>query len=255
MAATTNAVAKAFKALHKPGQPLVLTNVYDILSARAVASLPAAKALATASWAVAKANDLEDNDLDMETNLRTVRAVAAVARESNKLLTVDFQDGYGDQLEAGIARLIALGVSGINLEDADKEAGQLYAPAEAASRVKRALAAAAQAGVPDFVVNARCDVFGRGGSLEETIQRGKLYLDAGATTVFVWGGSRGVSREEVATLTREFDGRLNVTLKLTPDGLTVKQLGEIGVARISLGPALLRRAMEAFKADAEKILS
>ncbi len=256
MAATTNAAAKAFKALHKPGQPLVLTNVYDILSARAVASLPAAKALATASWAVAKANGLEDDGLDMETNLGTVRGIAAVARESNKPLTVDFQDGYGDQLEAGIARLIALGVSGINLEDADKETSQLFAPAEAASRVKRALAAAAQAGVPDFVVNARCDVLGRGaGSLEDTIQRGKLYLDAGATTVFVWGGSRGVSRDEVETLTRAFDGRLNVTLKLAPDGLTVKQLGEIGVARISLGPSLMLRAMAAFKAEAEKILS
>ena len=256
MAATTNAVAKAFKALHKSGQPLVLTNVYDILSARAVASLPAAKALATASWAVAKANGLEDDDLDMETNLNTARGIAAVARETSKPLTVDFQDGYGEQLEAGIARLIALGVSGINLEDANKETDKLYAPAEAASRVKRALAAAAQAGVPDFVVNARCDVLVRGGTLEETIQRGKLYLDAGATTVFVWGGSsRGVSREEVATLVREFDGRLNVSLKLTPEGLTVKQLAEIGVARISLGPAIMLRAMAAFKAEAEKVLS
>ncbi len=255
MASSLNKVAQTLKALHKPGHPLVLANVYDLLSARALAPLPAAKALATASWGVAKANGLDDDDLDLETNLATAKRVALVARENNKPLTVDFQDGYGDKLEEGIARLIEAGVAGINLEDCDKEKHQMYTPEEATTRVKRAVDAAATAGVPDFVINARCDTLVNGGGLQEVILRGKQYLAACATTVFVWGGSRGVSKTEVQKLVEEFGGRLNVLLKFSPDGLTTKELAEIGVARISIGPTLQLKAMAAFKQEAEKILS
>jgi 2-methylisocitrate lyase-like PEP mutase family enzyme len=87
------------------------------------------------------------------------------------------------------------------------------------------------------------------------ITRGKRYLAAGATTVFVWGGGRGVSRAEVEQLVKEFDGRLNVSLKMTPDGLTVKQLAEIGVARISVGPSLQSIALKAFGDEAENLLT
>lgn len=56
--------------------------------------------------------------------------------------------------------------------------------------------------MPDFCVNARTDALGHGGSIEESIDREKAYLAAGATTVFVWGGGdrRGVSAEEVKQL-------------------------------------------------------
>jgi len=130
----------------------------------------------------------------------------------------------------------------------------MYPVEEATSRVQRALKAATDSGVPDFVVNARCDALIRGGTLDEVIERGKKYLEAGATTVFVWGGSkRGVSGAEVKRLVKEFDGRLNVSLKWT-GGLTVAELAEIGVARISVGPAIQFFAIAEFAKKAEELL-
>jgi 2-methylisocitrate lyase-like PEP mutase family enzyme len=249
-------LAVTFKALHKPGDPVVFANVYDILSARAVAALPSSKALATASYAVAASRGISDDDLDMDNNLSAVSGIAAIAREHNKPLTVDIQDAYGESLEKAISALIDLGIVGVNLEDHDKTNHAMYSSKEAVERIQRVLAVAKSRGVPDFVVNARCDVLVQGGQLEEVLQRGKEYLAAGATTVFVWGGSsRGVSRQEVQTLVKEFDGRLNVLLNTKPGGLTIPQLRELGVARISVGPYVQIVAMKALANEAEKILT
>lgn len=249
-----NATAVTLKEFHKPGTPLVLANVYDILSARAVAELPSCKALATASYSVARASGTEDDDMTLETNLAAVQGIAAVATEFNKPLTVDLQDGYGSRLEEAVGKVVELGVVGINLEDCDKETQNMYSQAEAAGRVRRTLDVAKQQGVPDFVVNARCDTLVRGGETSEVLERGKAYLEAGATTVFVWGGSRrGVSEEEVGTMVKAFDGRLNVAMKMS-GGLSVRQLAELGVARCSVGPQIQLMAMETFATQAKKIL-
>src|SRR5207302_1691739 len=115
---------------------------------------------------------------------------------------------------------------------------------------------AKEAGVPNFVINARTDVLGFGGSIEEALERGKAYLAAGATTAFVWGGNggRGVSKAEVVKLCDAFEGRLNVKLCLGEGFLTVKELREIGVARISVGPELYKVAMKAYKEQALVLL-
>jgi len=254
-AASANATAKAFKALHRPGRPLVLANVYDRLTAQAVGELPACHALATASYAVARAHGVDDADLSLDANLAAVRPVAEVARALGKPLTVDLQDGYGGRLEEAVGRLLDLGVAGVNLEDVDKYTGALLPASTAAQRIERVLAVAVARGVPDFVVNARCDVLVHGGRLDEVLERGGRYLAAGATTVFVWGAARGVARDEVEAMVRAFDGRLNVILKRTPEGLTVQELAKLGVARISVGPALQFAAMAFYKAEAEKILA
>ncbi|KAK8045707.1 PEP phosphonomutase-like protein [Apiospora saccharicola] len=256
MASVTNKSAQTLRALlQRKGRPLILTNVYDRLSAQAVAELPQTEALATASYAIAQAAGLQDEALDFETNLAAVRGIAAVARQYDKPLTVDIQDGYGDKLEENAKRLIELGVAGVNLEDAELGTGNLYSVTTATERIRRLLSTAASLGVPDFVVNARCDVLALGGDLDVVLDRGRQYLEAGATTVFVWGGSkRGVSKVEVDKLVKGFDGRLNVMLKRSPDGLSVKQLADMGVARISVGPALQFVAMGALKREAEAIL-
>jgi 2-methylisocitrate lyase-like PEP mutase family enzyme len=202
-AMSSQTLARTLQALHQPGNPLILSNVYDILSARAVASLPSSKALATASYAIAAACGTTDEDLDLDSNLAPTSGIVAVAKQFSKPLTVDIQDGYGDSLEKAIAALIEFGVVGVNLEDCDKN-GTLYSPDAAVDRIQTALAIAETKLVPDFVVNARCDVLVHGGKLEEVFDRGKRYLAAGATTVFVWGGStRGVSRQEVQKLVKD----------------------------------------------------
>ncbi|CRG89738.1 hypothetical protein PISL3812_06777 [Talaromyces islandicus] len=247
--------AQLFKQLHKPGQPLVLANVYDGISAREVAKSPTSKALATASYAIAQAHNTTDDDLDLETNLRACKTIADVAREFQKPLTVDLQDGYGDRLEEAVSRLVKMGVVGINLEDYDKTARELYSVETATARIRQALAAAAAQGLTNFVVNARCDGLLHGRDLSEVISRGKAYLAAGATTVFVWGRrSRTTSRQEVETLVEAFGGKLNVSLKASKDRLSIKQLAEIGVARISTGPLLQFMAMKYYGREARTLL-
>ncbi|PTB43707.1 hypothetical protein M441DRAFT_189959 [Trichoderma asperellum CBS 433.97] len=235
--ASLNALAKRFKALHTPHHPLVFANIYDAVSARAVASLPNAKALATASYAVAEAAGLQDDTLTRAANVISAKNIASAIKEFGKPLS-----------------LIRAGVVGINLEDYNGNTKTLYSISDATDRIKRALSTANALGVPDFVVNARCDTLIQGGGLEEVIERGRAYLAAGATTVFVWGASRGVSRSEVVELVKAFDGRLNVLLNLS-GGLTVKELADIGVARISIGPTLQIGAMTKLKKDAEAILA
>ena len=249
-------LASTLKSLHIPGKPVVFANVYDALSAEAVAAVPSCNALATASYAVACAAGLADDDLTLETNITAAQAIGKVALKYNKPLSVDIQDGYGKRLEEAVIKAIEAGAVGVNLEDYDRERNGLISADEAVERIHTVISTARAKNVPDFVVNARCDILLHGGSLEDTIARGKQYLEAGATTVFVLGGrNRGISRSEVEALVDAFQGRLNVSLKLyTPDALTVRQLGHIGVSRISVGPALQFAAVDKLREVAEDIL-
>lgn len=148
------------------------------------------------------------------------------------------------------------GVVGINIEDCDKPTQKMMDVEEAAERVRRVLAVAKKRGVDDFVVNARTDALIHGGPVSDAIKRGKAYLAAGATTVFVWGGSvrGGVTRKEVIELTKAFDGKLNVSLKTDPGNLTAKDLAKIGVARLSIGPTLQFMAADLYSREADKLI-
>lgn len=260
--ASQNDIAKTFKALHKPGDPIILTNVWDAISAKTVASLPEAKALATASYAVAQAAGVEDHDLDPETNLRAAKAVAKVAKAFNKPLTVDFQDGWGDKLEVEVRKIIQTGAVGINLEDFGRDLnggkGGLYDIPVAQERIKKVMAIAKEEGVPDFVINARTDALLTGLEIKDAIERAQAYLDAGAHNTFIWGGRErgGTKRAEVEEASNALGGRLNVSLiRIVPGGLTVEELKQIGVARISVGPQLMLRSQPALGEEARKVLT
>ncbi|KAL7917154.1 phosphoenolpyruvate phosphomutase domain-containing protein [Trichoderma austrokoningii] len=218
--AASNALAAALKSLHP--------------------ALPSCKALATASYAVARAKEIEDGDMDAQTNLRAALSIAKVDAEFKKSLTVDIQDAYGEQLEEMISALVEGGVHGVNLEDVNKDTQKFYLLDQAVERIKRTLKVAEVLGVKDFVANARCDILVHGGQLSEVLERGKAYLAAGAT---------------MTTMVKEFDGRINVSMKLSPDALNAAQLSQIGVSRISIGPTLQFIAMDAYRKEAEKILS
>ena len=262
-AVVQNALATHLRGLHKPGRPLLLTNAWDAASATVLLRNPRTRAIATASYAIAAAHGVTDEALTLEQNLHSIQCVAramlptAGSGSGGIPLTVDLQDGYGARLEEAVRAVVAAGAVGCNLEDVDT-AGALYPAQEAARRVAMALQVAVEMGIPDFVVNARTDVLGAGrGTVEEVLERGRLYLAAGATTVFVWGGSggRGVSGVEVRKLVEALDGRVNVMMHLGKEFLGPKQLAEIGVARISVGPALWRVAMSAFEAEAGRLLA
>lgn len=254
---TQNDTAKRFRDLHTPGNPLVLTNVWDAITATTIASLPRTTALATASFAIAAAAGLSDDNLDLATNLRAAHAIANVAAKHNLPLTVDFQDGFGAQLEEGVSAVLRAGAVGINLEDFAREERGLYSVDVQCERVRTVMRVARELGVPDFVVNARTDALFAGRGLEEAIERGRRYLEAGAFNVFVWGGPtrRGWGTEEVRKASEALGGRLNVILVRGGAGeLSVSEIAELGVARISIGPALMRWSAERIAEDASDIL-
>ncbi|KAF9889278.1 hypothetical protein FE257_007386 [Aspergillus nanangensis] len=251
-----NLAAKTFKGLHKPHPPVVLANVYDAVSAKTVASLPNSKAIGTASYAIAEAAGIEDDDLTLEENLRATKIIASAIKGQGKPLTVDAQDGYGDQLEETIKQLIGIGAVGANLEDYDRAKKQLYSVTDAVDRIKQALSIAKALGVPDFVLNARADPLLYGGTIDEVISRGQAFLAAGATSVFVLGPldqehPGGLSKEQISKLVEAFDGRVNVT----PGAFTTKEVAALGVSRISVGPDLQFAATAAVKKEAEHFLN
>ncbi|KAI7973052.1 hypothetical protein EIK77_004329 [Talaromyces pinophilus] len=263
MSPSQNDVAKHFRALHNPQDPLILTNVYDASTASVIASLPTARALATASFAIAASIGVDDETLTKDQNLAAVKTIVSTAHRVNAALpiTVDLQDGYGKDLPslaATIKEVIAIGAVGCNMEDVNNATGTLRPLDEAVARVRTAVEAAKEAGVPDFVLNARTDVlFQEGATLDDAIARGKAFLEAGACTVFVWGGpqGRGVSKEEVEVLVKELGGMVNVKMTLQEGFLGVQEIRRLGVARVSLGPELLKCAMKAVKEQAELLLA
>ena len=250
-----NNLALKFRSLHNPGKPVVLCNVYDAATASIIVNHPKAQAVATASYAVAATQGIADDDMTLSQNLEGVRNVARVVSKSNLPLTVDLQDGYSSVGES-IRAVIELGAVGCNLEDVECQTQRLRSIEEASGRIQSAMEAARHAGVPNFVVNARTDVMGFGGTMDDVIERGKAYSEAGATTIFAWGGGHGreLAREEIKRICEALDGRVSVFKKFGNGFLSVKELGELGVARVSVGPALYRAAMKAFKEGADGLL-
>lgn len=247
-----NILAQRLRALHVPGRPLLLSNVHDAFTAQLVASEPSCKAIATASWSIAATQGVDDNDMTLAQNLAGIRNVAKGLSNAGKRdsipLSADLQDGYGDPAET-TRKAIELGVVGCNLEDTDNTVSPptLRSLEDAVARIKTVLAAAEAEGVPDFAVNARTDVFGYDKGIAEVLERGKAFLEAGATSVFVWGvGKKVISVEEVKEMSEAFGGKLAVQAR----DLSVAEQRDAGVCRISVGPMYFRAAMETFKEKA-----
>jgi 2-methylisocitrate lyase-like PEP mutase family enzyme len=181
--------ARAFAALHVPGDPLLLFNAWDPGSARVVAEA-GAKAIATGSWSVAAAFGFDDGEempreLALGNLARIVRAVALP-------VTIDLESGYGRAPEA-VAETVRLawaaGAIGCNLEDRVIGGSGLYPVEEQAERLRAARAAA-----PDMFINARTDPFLEADPsahddrlLDEALARGRAYAEAGANGLFVPG--------------------------------------------------------------------
>ncbi|KAM4066600.1 phosphoenolpyruvate phosphomutase domain-containing protein [Hirsutella rhossiliensis] len=269
----SNDAAKTLRALHVPQSPLILANVWDVASLQAILALnhdaadQPVKAVATASWAIAAAAGVRDEHLTWELNRDAIARIAPLCRDAGLPLSADLQDGYGYRIDEVVRAAVEAGVVGANIEDSIPQAGfakgiagSLYPLDEQVRRLRGAVSAADAAGCRDFVLNARCDVFclddtdDDGSRLAEAIARGKAFLEAGAATVFYWGGPRRrMSKTHVQRLVRELDDRVAVQLAAYPGEPTVAELAELGVARISVGPALYRIATEAVQKAARSI--
>lgn len=266
-----NAAALTLKSLHKPSSPVVFANIWDIPSINTLLSLNTSssspvKAVATASWAIAATYGVPDEELTKEQNLEAISRIAPFARKAGLPLSADLQDGYGDQIADIVRQAVELGAAGANIEDSIPSAGfdkgisgSLYPLKDQISRLQSALQAATSSSCPEFVLNARCDAFVLSPSpdltpeirMSEALVRGKAYLELGATTVFYWGKALG--RSEIETLVKELGGRVAIQASAV-EGMSVKELGALGVARISVGPAMYRAAQQTVREEALKLL-
>jgi len=238
------ASAEAFRALHQPGNPLVLTNIWDVGSAKAVAAA-GVPALATGSWGVAAAQGFSDGEaLPLDITLALVRAITAAVPLP---LTVDLESGYGKtpaEVHETVAQALAAGAIGFNLEDSLPGTATLRDPAEQAARYAAARLAAEEAGVPAFI-NARTDVFfatpaDRHGpdQVAEALARAQIYAEAGADGIFI-PGLADAGLIEAFTKASPLPVNIMATDRTPPRAM----LAQLGVARISHGANPYRKAM------------
>jgi 2-methylisocitrate lyase-like PEP mutase family enzyme len=223
---------ETFAALHVPGDPIILYNIWDVGSALAVVAA-GAKALATGSHPVADANGFPDGQkVPMEFAFANARRIVDAVEVP---LTVDFESAYSTDPEEGganVARLKEIGAVGCNFED-QVIGGEGLHPLE--EQVKR-IAAIRKAVGHDFYINARTDLFLKTQTyddalVDQVVERGKAFADAGASGFFV---PRLADPKQVERVVREV--RLPLNVIAFPGAPDKKVWAEAGVARISHGP-------------------
>jgi 2-methylisocitrate lyase-like PEP mutase family enzyme len=238
---------RASRLLHLHTDPTLLTvvNVWDVISAKAVAGVPGTTALATASHSIAASLGYEDGENIPVAEM--IEAVRRIATATDLPVSADLEGGYGDAAET-VRRAIGVGIVGANIED------QLKPLPEAAAQVEAVMAVAADEGI-DFVLNARTDAFVKAGDrapadvLADAIGRGRAYLEAGAPAVFVPGR---LDEQQILALVDAF-GRQKLTVIGVPGMPSLARLEELGVARVSYGPMSQRVALTALQELVEDV--
>ncbi len=239
-----------FRALHVPGDPLMLFNIWDAGSAKAVARA-GARAIATGSYGVAEAQGFRDGeDFSIEDALRNLERVVASVELP---VTLDFESGYGDtpaEVGASVKRAFDAGAAGINMEDRMPGETALLPLDQAAERV----AAAAASGL---FVNARCDVY-RGVKpedygqqhIDQVIERAGAYARAGVGGLFVpFLGEHAIIRTICAA------SPLPVNILWGPGRGTRAELAACGVGRISYGHGPWAAAMDWLAGQAKAVFA
>ena len=230
--------AQSLVALYNAPEILRVVNVWDVISAKAIADVSQTTALATAGHSIAASFGYADGQIPRELMIDMVGRIAA---STDLPVSADLDDGYDDAGET--TRLaIAAGIVGANVEDRLKPLAESVAVMEAIVKAGEA------EGVP-FALNARTDAFVRGGdrpieaSIADAIERGRAFLDVGATCVFIPGPlDADVTRQLVEGI-----GERKISVIGAPGALTAAEYEALGVARISYGPMTQRVALTALQ--------
>ena len=236
-----HAKAATLRNLHQDGI-FVLPNAWDAGSAAVIAAA-GAQVIATTSAGVSWS--LGRPDGQQLTRQEAVDAIARIAAVVDLPVTADIEGGYGsepDAVAATVTAVIAAGAVGVNLEDSGAPNGGLFDAAAQAGRIRAARTAAAKAGLPELVINARTDVFlfeigEPEGRLDDVLARATAYAEAGADVLFVPG------LLDLATLA-DLTGKspLPVNVMVGPGAPDVATLRAAGVRRVSLGQAITQAA-------------
>jgi 2-methylisocitrate lyase-like PEP mutase family enzyme len=220
----------SFHDLHHQGVPFVLPNAWDVPSALAYLA-DGFTAIGTTSFGVASSGGHRDGGRAIRSANITLAAALAPLQCH---VSVDIEDGYSDDPDAVADYVAQLSIAGINIEDSTDE--KLIDPDLAAAKV-----AAIKRRNSEVFINARVDTYWlhQEANTATTIERALRYVDAGADGIFVPSAN---DRGELAELTRNIPRPVNT---LPVPGLTLTDLGELGLARVSTGSAPYRAGLHA----------
>jgi 2-methylisocitrate lyase-like PEP mutase family enzyme len=233
----------AFRKLHEREGAFVIPNPWDVGTARILAHM-GFEALATTSAGYAFSAGKRDNTVGREEMMAHLRALSAA---TDLPVSADLENGYGSTLKDIVEtyRMAAeAGVVGASIEDTS---GRVEDPildsAIAAERV-RAAAETAHSLSFEFTLTARAENYLHGRKdLKDTIKRLQAYQEAGADVLYAPGLT---TREEIAAVVSSVDRPVNVLMGLSGVQMSVAELSELDVKRISVGSAFCRAAMGAF---------
>jgi 2-methylisocitrate lyase-like PEP mutase family enzyme len=228
----------SFRDLHYADEPLLLPNAWDVSSALAFYAA-GYRAIGTTSFGVAATAGHPDGGRSSKELTRIL------VRQLEKLpayISADIEDGYHDDADAVAEYVLGLGAAGINIEDSTDEA--LISPQAHAAKV-----AAIKKRSPEVFVNARVDTYwlDQDANVPATLERARAYVEAGADGIFIPGASDPTDLQQ---LTDSIPIPVNV---LAVPRLSLVQLADLGVRRISTGSLPYRAAIDAAVAVAQSI--
>ena len=250
--------AELFLKFHHDKEILVLLNSWDIASSKIIES-SGYKAIATTSMGIAASLGYPDCQIIQLSEM--IEVITGIVNNVKAPITVDIESGYGNNLNEiidSVKKIIATGIVGINIEDSVDLNPNLIDEMEFCERISAIRSLSDSLGF-HLVINARTDSFYTStGSprekLAESIKRGNKYREAGADCIFVmpvW------EKETIATLVKEINAPINI---LSNPGIgagilppSVRELQDLGVARLSLGSGLMKATLALIKKVADEL--
>jgi 2-methylisocitrate lyase-like PEP mutase family enzyme len=249
--------AEIFLQFHHDEEILVLLNSWDPGSSKLVEAC-GYKAIATTSMGIAAS--LGHPDVEVIQLSEVLQIVKGIVNAVQVPVTVDFEAGYGnnvDEVVESVTKLITTGIVGINIEDSIELNPVLIDEMEFCERIAAIRALSDSLGF-HLVINARTDSFYTSQAsarekLSESIRRGNKYLEAGADCIFVqpvW------DKETIRILVNEINAPVNILSNpaigagLPP---SVRELQDLGVARLSLGSSLMKATLALIKKVADEL--
>ena len=249
--------AKLFLKYHQDKEILVLLNSWDIGSSKLIEAC-GYKAIATTSMGIAASLGYPDCQVIQLSEM--IDVISRIVNAVQAPVTVDIEAGYGNNLNEiidSVKKIIATGIVGINIEDSIDLNPVLIDEMEFCERIS-AIRALSDSLDFHLVINARTDSFyvssdSPQAKLSESITRGNKYREAGADCIFVqpvW------EKETISTLVKEINAPINILANPTiGTGVTpsVRELQDLGVARVSLGSGLMKATLALIKKVADEL--
>jgi 2-methylisocitrate lyase-like PEP mutase family enzyme len=249
--------AELFLNFHHDKDILVLLNSWDSGSSKLIEAC-GYKAIATTSMGIAASLGYPDCQVIQLSEM--IQTITGIVNGVQVPVTVDIEAGYGndiDEIIDSVKKIIATGIVGINIEDSIALNPVLIDELEFCERISAIRALSDSLGF-HLVINARTDSFyTSSGSprekLTESIKRGNKYREAGADCIFVQPVS---DKEIISTLVKEINAPINILANptigagVTP---TIKELQDLGVARVSLGSSLMKATLALIKKVADEL--